>query len=125
MNVLRDTHRALGPEGELLDFHPKWPPWARVVARGETLGRLAEPEFPAQLRAADAGMREALRIGLFRRIATRTREIREHYDDADELIEAWDDVVDAGLERRLRATRGPVDVVEKVVFRLYRVTPRP
>jgi hypothetical protein len=121
VNVLRDTHNALVPGGELVDFHPTWPPWARVVAAGEVLGTLEEPEFPEQLRAAEAGMDEVVRQGLFRpAAAVRTREIREHYDDADELIDVWEDAVTPDLERRLRATSGRVDVVDKVVFRLYR-----
>lgn len=120
MNVLRDTHKALAPGGELVDFHPTWPPWARVEARGEALGRLVEPDFPALLRATEAGMDEAVRIGLFRRVAARTHDIVEQYDDAGELIDAWRENVASDLERRLRAVRGPVQVVEKVVFRLYR-----
>jgi hypothetical protein len=120
VNVLRDTHRALVPTGYLLDFHPTWPPWARVEWRGEALGDLEEPEFPDLLRATEEGMREAVRIGLFRRVAARTHEIAEHYDDAGELIDAWRENTSTELEARLRATSGPVQVVEKLVFRLYR-----
>ena len=117
MNVLRDTHEALVPGGRLLDFHPVVPPWARVVANGRTVGPIEEPEFPDQLRAAEAGMDEVVRRGLFRHIAARTRELREHYDDADELMATWEPL--PGLERLLRGVEGRVDVVEKVVFRLY------
>ena len=121
MNVLRDTHRALAPGGELLDFHPTWPPWPSVWARGKKLGRLQEASFPEQLRSTEAGMEETVRLGLFRRIAARTQAIREYYDDADELIEGWgDEWLSADLKRRLWATTGPVEVVDKVVFRLYR-----
>lgn len=120
MNVLSDTHKALVPGGALLDFHPTWPPWAQVTVRGERLGQLEEPDFPAQLRVAEAGMRDVVRSGLFRRVAARTHDIVEHYDDADELIDEWREQVGPDLEQRLRATSGPVQVVEKVVFRLYR-----
>ena len=120
VNVLRDTHAALVPGGELVDFHPTWPPWARVEWRGETLGELDEPDFPGQLRATEAGMAEAVRIGLFRRVAERTHDIREYYDDAAELIETWSEHTTPALEERLRKTRGPVDVVERVVFHHYR-----
>ena len=122
MNVLRDTHTALVPGGELLDFHPTWPPWPSVWARGKKLGRLQEASFPDQLRSTEAGMNEAVRLGLFRRVAARTRVIREYYEDADELIEGWsDEWVSRDLKRRLHATTGAVEVVDKVVFRLYRV----
>ena len=120
MHVLRDTHRALVPGGQLLDFHPTVPPWARVEAGGELLGELEEPSFPAQLRAAEDGMREVVRRGLFEPLADRTRELREHYEDADELIDAWDEVIQPDLEHRMRTATGPLTIVDTVVFRLYR-----
>jgi hypothetical protein len=124
VNVLGDTHRALAPGGLLLDFHPISPPWPRVVAHGEELGELREEQFLDDLRATEAGMRETVRLGLFEAVAGRTHEIAEHYDDPGELLAAWssDDEawVSAELERRLRSTTGPVDVVERLVFDLYR-----
>jgi hypothetical protein len=118
VNVLRDTHRALVPGAELLDFHPVVPPFARVEAGATVLGLLEEPDFPEQLRATEAGMDEAVRLGLFEPVAAQTRELSEHYDDADELIDAWE--IEGDLERAVRAAVGPLRVVEKVVFRLYR-----
>jgi hypothetical protein len=120
VDVLRDTHRALVPGADLVDFHPTFPPWARVEAGGETLGDLVEPSFPEQLRAAEDGMREVVQRGYFRPVSAQTHELREHYDSADELIECWEDIVDPELERSLRATSGPLEVVDRVVFRLYR-----
>jgi hypothetical protein len=120
VDVLRDTHRALVPGGDLLDFHPTFPPWARVEAGGERLGDLEEPSFPDQLRATEEGMREVVRRGLFRLVAEQTHELREHYDDAEELVDAWQDEIQPDLESRVRAKRGPLEVVDKVVFRLYR-----
>jgi hypothetical protein len=120
VDVLRDTHRALVPGADVVDFHPTFPPWARVEAGGETLGDLVEPSFPEQLHAAEDGMREVVRRGYFRPVSAQTHELREHYDGADELIECWEDIVDPELEGRLRATSGPLEVVDKVVFGLYR-----
>lgn len=124
MNVLRDTHRALSPSGFLLDFHPIAPPWPRVVAHGQELGELREEQFLDDLRATEAGMRETVRLGLFEGVAGRTREVAEHYDDPSELLETWsnDDEawISADIERRLRSATGPVDVVERLVFHLYR-----
>jgi len=124
VNVLRDTHRALSPGGFLLDFHPISPPWPRVVARGEELGELREEQFLDDLRATEAGMHETVRLGLFEHVSSRTHEIAEHYDGPTELLEAWSSDVEAwmstDLERRLRAATGPVDVVERLVFHLYR-----
>jgi len=124
VNVLRDTHRALTPNGVLLDFHPIAPPWPRVVARGEELGELRDDAFLEELRETEGGMRETVRLGLFERVAARTHEIAEHYDEAADLLEEWSDVeedwISADLARRLRSTTGPVDVVERLVFNLYR-----
>ena len=124
MNVLRDTHRALSPGGFLLDFHPIAPPWPRVVADEMELGELREEKFLDDLQAAESGMREAVRLGLFERVAERTHELAEHYDDPSELLDAWSNDGEAwmspGLEQRLRSTTDPVDVFERLVFSLYR-----
>jgi hypothetical protein len=123
VNVLRDTHRALVPDGSLLDFHPISPPWPQVVAGGEELGELRHEPFLEELRATEAGMAEAVRIGLFEQVAARTHEIAEHYADPIALIDAWSDYegwMSADLEQHLRATTGPADVVERLVFHLYR-----
>jgi hypothetical protein len=120
VNVLRQTHRALRPGADLLDFHPVVPPWARVEAGGNAVGDIVEADFPEQLRAAEDGMDEAVRLGLFRLVDQRAHELREHYDDADDLIDTWEDTIDPELEQRIRASHGPLAVVDRVVFRLYR-----
>jgi hypothetical protein len=120
VNVLRDTHTALVPGGSLLDFHPVYPPWAQVESRGRVLGELREPEWPELVRQTEAGMDEAVARGLFRAAAERTCEIAENYEDAQELLAVYEAEVDDELRTRLRKTHGPVRVVQKVVFRLYR-----
>jgi hypothetical protein len=69
-------------------------------------------------------MREAVRRGLFERVAARTHEIATHFDNTHELLDEWlteeEEWASPGLERRLRARKGPVDVVNRVVFHLYR-----
>ena len=124
MNVLCDTHRALVPDGLLLDFHPISPPWPRVVARSGQLGELRYEPFLDDLRATEGGLLETVRRGLFERVAERTHDIAEHYDDPGDLLETWSDDeeqwMSAELERRLRSTTGPVDVIERLVFHLYR-----
>jgi hypothetical protein len=124
VNVLRDTHKALVPGGLLVDFHPIAPPWPQVVARSEELGELRYEPFLEDLRATEGGMRKAVRRGLFERVAARTLEIATHFDDTHELLDEWltdeEEWTSPGLERRLRARKGPVDVVNRVVFHLYR-----
>ena len=104
MNVLRDTHRALVPGAELLDFHPIIPPVPRIEAGPTIVGPLDEPGFPEQLRATEAGMDEAVRLGLFTLVTEQTRELSEHYDDADELIDAWE--LEGDLERQCWRRQG-------------------
>ena len=70
-------------------------------------------------------MREVVRRGLFERVAARTDEIATHFDNTHELLDDWltdedEEWASPGLERRLRARKGPVDVVNRVVFNLYR-----
>src|SRR5438094_200440 len=76
-----------------------------------------------EIRATEGGMLETVHLGLFHRVAARTHEIVEHYDDPDELLETWSDDeeqwMSEELERRLRSAAGPVDVVERLVFHLY------
>lgn len=125
MNVLRDTHTALVPGGLLVDFHPIAPPWPRVVAGSEELGELKYEPFLDDLRATEGGMRKAVTRGLFEHVAARTLEIDTHFDDTHELLDDWlteeeEEWTSPGLERRLRARRGPVEVVNRVVFNLYK-----
>ena len=125
MNVLRDTHKALVPGGFLVDFHPIAPPWPRVVAGNEQLGELSYEPFLDDLQATEGGMRKMVTRGLFDRVAARTHEIATHFDTTYELLDEWlteedEEWASPGLERRLRARTGPVDVVNRVVFHLYR-----
>jgi hypothetical protein len=124
VDVLVDTHEALVPGGLLLDFHPVVPPWPRVEARGRRLVSLRDRNFPGMLRATEEGLEQTVREGRFRRLASRTHDIREYYDDAEDLLDGWGDESDEWISpevrRRLEAVTGPVDVVERLVFRLYR-----
>jgi hypothetical protein len=124
VNVLRDTHRALVPGGLLLDFHPIAPPWPQVVAPGEEFGELRYEPFLEDLEATEGGLRETVRLGLFERVADRTHDIATHFDDTDELLDEWvtedEEWASPELEQRLRARTGSVDVVDRLVFHLYR-----
>jgi hypothetical protein len=125
VNVLRDTHRALVPGGLLLDFHPIAPPWPRVVAGSEELGELRYEPFLDDLRAVNGGLRETARRGLFERVADRTYDIATHFDSTHEVLDDWlseeeEEWASPELEQQLRARKGPVDVVDRLVFRLYR-----
>ena len=128
MNVLRDTHKALVPGGLLLDFHPIAPPWPRVVAGSEELGELRYEPFLDDLKATEGGMREVVRRGLFQRVDARTCDIATHFDDPNELLDEWltedeEEWATPELEERIRSSTAPVDVVDRLVFNLYRSEP--
>jgi hypothetical protein len=128
VNVLRDTHKALVPGGLLVDFHPVAPPWPRVISRGEELGELRYEPFLDDLTATEGGMREVVGRGLFERIAARTHDIATHFDDPNELLDEWltedeEEWASPELEARIRSSTAPVDVVDRLVFNLYRSEP--
>jgi hypothetical protein len=125
VNVFRDTHKALAPGGLLVDFHPIAPPWPQVSAGGEELGVLRFEPFLEDLQATEGGLRETVRLGLFERVAGRALDIATHFEDAHELLDEWlseeeEEWASPEVKQRLRATKGPVDAVNRVVFHLYR-----
>ena len=126
MNVLRDTHRALVPGGLLLDFHPIAPPWPWVLARGGELGELRYEPFLDDLRATEGGLRDMVSRGLFECVAARSHDIAVHFDDTQELLDQWldeeEEWASPEFKQRLRSTAGPVDVVDRLVFNLYRAS---
>jgi hypothetical protein len=63
VHALRQIHKALAPEGVLLDMHPI-PPSTRAEVRGESLGEFDDAEFMRIVANAEA---EIERSGLFER----------------------------------------------------------
>ena len=109
----------------LVDFHPVAPPWPRVISRDEELGELRYEPFLEDLTATEGGMREVVGRGLFERIAARTCDIATHFDDPNELLDEWltedeEEWASPELEERIRSSTVPVDVVDRLVFHLYR-----
>jgi hypothetical protein len=125
VHVLRGTHESLEPGGLVLDVHPV-PPDGRIVADGQVLGRLDESEFFERVRATEAGMQAAVDEGLFVFETEVEREVVERFDDTTELVETaaeWGDIrIPGPVMERLATARGPIDLVECVVFRRFRAT---
>jgi hypothetical protein len=123
VNALSRIHKALVPGGVLLDLHPTVP-FATAEAGGATLGRFDEREFVATVRATEAGMEEAVRIGLFEQERELRFDVLDRFEDADELLETvaeWDGFhIPKALARRIRAAPVPIDIRERVVLRRLR-----
>ena len=123
MNALRNIHRALVPEGILLDMHPI-PPATRAEVSGKSLGDFDDAEFQELVRTAEARIRETR---LFEHDTELEFDWLERYDDPAQLLvdikEDWDGChVPADLEARIRAAEAPVDIWERVVLRRFRAS---
>jgi hypothetical protein len=125
VHVLRQTNEALVPGGVVVDLHPIGI-GAHLEAGGRRLGELDEADFRELVVATEAGLEETIRRGLFAREAVLRRELVERWDGAEELLEdvaEWETQrVPPDVERRVRATEGPVDLIERFVFQRLRAT---
>ena len=124
MHVLRHVHKALRPEGLLLDVHPLGLEFAvRAGARG--LGFVDTRKFAEILRAMDDGVQRTVSGGLFDEVRTLRRHVTERFDDAAEALEeadSWENLrLPAAVRRRLRQTdETPVEFIDTVRYRLLR-----
>jgi hypothetical protein len=121
VHALRQIHKALAPEGVLLDMHPI-PPSTRAEVRGESLGEFDDAEFMRIVANAEA---EIERSGLFERESEVEFDYLERYDDPKQLLEDimedWEGCsVPPDLEARILQADGPVDIWERVVLRRFR-----
>jgi hypothetical protein len=120
VHALRNIHAALVPGGALVDIHPV-PPAEQAEAAGEVLGRIDEDEFFALVGAAE---RKLASTGLFELEAEVERDIIERFETIEEFFEIVRERegvrIPAGLARRVRAARPPIDLRERVVFRRFR-----
>lgn len=123
MHVLRQTNEALVPGGVLLDVHPTCV-GSRVEAGGRRLGRLEESGAREEVITAEAGLAQSIRLGLFAREVAVRREVVERWDEPEEMLDEvaeWEgQSVPPVVQRRVRASAGPVDLIERVVFQRLR-----
>lgn len=123
MNVLRGTHTSLVPGGTVADLHPV-PPAGRIESGGRVAGRLDERRFFDIVRATERGMEAAVDAGLFVLEEEFARDVIERFDTPEELFETAADWENIALPLRVRQqiedAPGPVDLVERIVFRRYR-----
>ena len=106
----------------MLDLHPVTEEHAEDV-RGRLIGVLADPEYADEdLPNAEARLDEAVVAGLFVPEAAVEFDVLQHYDDADELLEAKAERLASQheLTRRIRNATPPLRLRERVVLRRYR-----
>jgi hypothetical protein len=124
VHVLRQTHRALRPNGSLLDVHPLGMDFAvRAGQRG--LGFVDTRRFARVLAAMDDGVRTVVDEGLYDEEQTIRRHVTERFDTAAEAREeaaTWEHLRFPLLLRlRLRRAREtPVEFVDTIRYRLFR-----
>jgi hypothetical protein len=123
VHALRHVHELLVPGGTLVDVHPVTE--EQVDAAGRTIGVIEEPDWiTVVLPNAEARLRDAVRDGLYALEAESEFDLLQHFDGAEELIDAkWDLLASqAELVRRIRAARPPLRTREHYVLRRLRAT---
>jgi beta-phosphoglucomutase-like phosphatase (HAD superfamily) len=123
VHALRHVQELLVPGGTLVDVHPVTE--QQVEAAGRTIGVIEEPDWiTVVLPNAEARLRDAVNDGLYAVEAESEFDLLQHYDDAEELIEAKSDLLDSQPElvRRIRAARPPLRTRERYVGRRLRAT---
>jgi hypothetical protein len=124
VNALRHVHRLVVPGGTVVDMHPVSED--RVETADREVGVILEPEWlDVVLPNSEAGLRSTIDEGLFDLEAETEYDVLEHYDLADELIEAKHEVIEGQetLIDAIRAAEPPLVVRVRVVFRRLRVLP--
>jgi hypothetical protein len=122
VHALRHVHQLLVPGGTMLDLHPVTEEHAED-SRGRHIGVLADPEYADEdLPNAEARLEQAVVAGLYAPEAEVEFEVLQHYDEADELLEAKAErfASQQELARRVRNATAPLRLREHVVLRRYR-----
>jgi hypothetical protein len=124
VNVLRNVHGALVPQGLLLDAHPLGADFP-VHAGTRGLGFVDARRFLRIVEAMDACVAAVVTEGLFEEVRTLRRRVAERFENGAEALEHADEWVNlrlpAAVRRRLLETdERPVEFVEAVVYRLLR-----
>src|SRR5215218_9793008 len=119
VHALRKIDEALVPGGSVVDIHPV-PPSEQAEVAGRPLGRLDESEFFDLVHSTE---QELVAANLFELVAEVERDVIERFDTSEEFFEIVGDRdgvrIPAAVARKVRASRPPIDLRERVVFRRY------
>ena len=124
MHVLRQIHRALRPDGLVLDIYPMGSDFA-VRAGDRGLGFVDTRKFARVLVAMNERVNLLVEEGLYEQVRTLRRHVTERFDTgAEALAEAgsWEHLRLPPLVRwRLRrASETPVEFLDTIRYRLFR-----
>lgn len=124
MHALRHVHGLLVPGGALVDIHPVAE--EQVESAGGPVGVIREPEWlTVDLPNSEAALEQAAAEGLYTVEAPTEYDVLQHFDDADELIDAKSELLE-GQPALIEAVRGapaPLVTRMRVVFRVLRARP--
>jgi hypothetical protein len=123
VHALRHVHRLLVPGGTLVDLHPF--DEERLEAGGRSLGVIEEPEWVSvDLPNSEARLQDAIRDGLYTLEAQAAFELLQHFDTAEDLLEAKAPALEAqpSLVRDIRAATAPFLTRENFVLLRLRAT---
>jgi hypothetical protein len=122
VHVLRQVHRALTPEGLLLDIHPLGDDFA-VLAGERGIGFVDTRKFRKILEAMNKSLERVVAEGLFEERRVLRRHVVERYDTAAEALEeaeSWENLALPARVRRALQEAGamPVEFIDTVRYRL-------
>ena len=121
MHALRHVHRVLMPGGTLVDMHPVTE--EQVESGDGIVGVILEPDWIAvDLPNSEAVLRETVRDGLYVLEAETEYDVLEHFDDADDLIEAKRDLLEGqdALVTAIQSASPPLRTRMHIVMRRLR-----
>jgi hypothetical protein len=121
VHALRHVHELLVRGGTLVDMHPVTE--EQVESRREIVGVIREPDWvEVELPNAEASLRATIDEGLYELQAETYYDVLQHFDEAEELVEAHKDLFEEQeeLERAIRGATPPLMTRMRVVFRRLR-----
>ena len=120
MHALRHVHRLVVPSGTMVDLHPVTEEHVEVA--GRRIGVIEDPAYRIDLPNAEARLDEAVAAGLYALEAETEFDVLQHFDEAEDLLEAKKERLAVQLElvSRIGASAPPFVLREHVVLRRFR-----
>jgi hypothetical protein len=121
VHALRHVHRVLIPGGTLVDVHPVTE--EQVEGGDGIVGVILEPDWiGVDLPNSETALRETVREGLYAFEAETEYDVLEHFDDADDLIDAKRDLLEGqdALVTAIQSASSPLKTRMHIVMRRLR-----